>query len=107
MAPRRRFPLYVYRAILKKQRNRCKCGCRRKFDGIRDINFDHITALADGGIDTPDNLQALKLRHHKKKSKREGKARAKVKRIQAQDGLRQKKLSKSDKVMAKVLGLEG
>lgn len=102
---RHRFPLPVYRAILRRQRNRCACGCRKKFDGIRDINWDHITALADGGTDTPDNLQALKLRHHKKKTKREGKARAKVKRIQETDGLRKKKLSRREKVMADYLGV--
>ncbi len=103
---RKRFLLSVYRAILKRQRNRCACGCRKKFSGIRDIHFDHIIALADGGTDTPDNLQALKLKHHKRKSKREGKTRAKVKRIRETNGLLKKKLSRRERVMADFLGMD-
>ncbi len=102
---RRRFPLPVYRSILRRQRNRCACGCRRRFDGLQDINWDHIVALVDGGEDTAENLQALKLKHHKRKSARETTARAKVKRIQETDGLRKKKLSRRDKVMAEYLGV--
>ena len=107
MKPRRRkFPLAVYRGILKRQKLRCACGCRQKFDGVADINWDHILPIHLDGKDEPENLQALKLHHHKAKSNKEASARAKVKRIKAQDGLTKKKPSQKDKVMAKVMGLE-
>ena len=105
---RRRFSPSVYRAILDRQDWTCACGCDEFFDppdprrGI-DYHFDHILGLELGGKDEPENLQALKRGHHAKKTHKEASARAKVVRIIAQRGLRDKKMSKRDKVMNKIL----
>lgn len=101
--PRRKFPPAVYVGIIRRQKMRCACGCREKLEA-GSVHFDHIIELADGGRDDPENLQALKLHHHKIKTKKSAKARAKVKRIQAQDGLRRKKMSAHDKAMEKIMG---
>ena len=109
-AARRRFSLSVYRAILAKQYWRCAC-CGELLDGPivsrcgapLPYHFDHILPLHLGGKDEPENLQALKRGHHKRKSDKETADRAKVKRIIAQRGLLDKKMSQRDKVMAKVL----
>ena len=106
--PRRRFPPKVYRDILDRQGWKCACGCGASFDswaqtGRLDFHYDHILPLWLGGKDEPENLQALKRGHHAKKTHKEASARAKVKRIIAQRGLLDKKMSQRDKVMAKVL----
>ena len=103
-APRRRFPPKVYRDILVKQDWKCGCKCGETLHGLGwDFHFDHILPLHLGGKDEPENLQALKRGHHKRKSDKETADRAKVKRIIAQRGLLDKKMSHRDKVMAKVL----
>ncbi len=104
--PRRTFPPKVYRAILIRQRNICACGCGEKFETMADVQFDHEKPLHLEGEDVPENLRALKRRHHILKSNREATARAKVKRIQDRDGLLRKKPSRRDVVMAKAMGLE-
>ena len=110
-APRRRFSPSVYLAILVKQTWRCAC-CGEVFDTAPMpragwwYHFDHILPLHLGGKDEPENLQALKRGHHAKKTHREASARAKTKRIIAQDGLRRKKESQRDKVMGKILTQE-
>ena len=112
--PRRRFSPKVYRDILVKQAWKCGCcaepfriaamtGAGKFILAPREVHFDHILPLELGGKDEPENLQALKRGHHAKKTHKEASARAKVKRIIAQDGLREKKMSERDKVMAKVL----
>ena len=100
-AARRRFSPSVYRAILVKQGWRCAC-CGEFLDQFK-FTFDHILPLHLGGKDEPENLQALKRGHHAKKTHKEASARAKCKRIIAQDGLRRKKPSKKDLVYAKAL----
>ena len=108
--PRRRFSPSVYRAILVKQAWRCAC-CGELFyeeddenrNGPPPFHFDHILGIELGGKDEPENLQALKRGHHAKKTHKEASARAKTKRIIGQDGLRRKKESQYDKVMAKVV----
>ena len=111
-ATRRKFFPSVYRAILVKQAWRCAC-CGEVFDtglGMKATwwyHFDHILPLHLGGKDEPENLQALKRGHHAKKTHKEASARAKTKRIIAQRGLLDKKMSERDKVMAKVLAQEG
>lgn len=102
-APRKRFPPNIYRKILVEQDWRCACPCRGVISGSRDIQWDHKLPIWLGGKDEPENLQALKRGHHQRKTDRETAARAKVKRIIAQDGLRLKKESERDKVLAKVL----
>ena len=103
--PRRKFPLSVYLGIIKRQKGRCACGCREKLIA-GEVHFDHIVELADEGEDTPENLQALKLHHHKKKTKAAAKARAKVKRIQAQGGLLKPKRSRQQQLIDKFSGLK-
>ena len=102
-SPRRHFSPSVYRAILVRQNWKCACGCNLLLSTAGIYHFDHILPLSLGGLDEESNLQALILGHHKAKSHKEASARAKTKRIIAQDGLRRKKVSERDKVMAKVL----
>ena len=101
-AARRRFPPKVYREILVKQGWKCAC-CGVPLGEVWKYHFDHILPLHLGGKDEPENLQALKRGHHAKKTHKEASARAKCKRIIAQDGLRRKKPSKKDLVYAKAL----
>ena len=102
-SPRRHFSPSVYRAILVRQNWKCGCGCNLLLSTAGIYHFDHAMPLELGGEDTPANLQALIKGHHAAKSHREASARAKTKRIIAQDGLRRKKESQRDKVMAKAL----
>ena len=102
-AHRIRFPPRIYRNILVKQDWKCACCGGRLEQG--DFHFDHILGLELGGKDEPENLQVLLRGHHQRKTDREASARAKTVRIQKQDGLRRKKESQRDKVMAKALGL--
>ena len=100
-AARHRFSPSVYRDILFAQDWKCACCGGSLVQGR--FHFDHILPLHLGGKDEPENLQALKRGHHAEKTCRELKARAKTKRIIAQRGLLDKKMSQRDKVMAKVL----
>ena len=100
-APRKRFGPSVYRAILFAQDWKCACCGGSLVQGR--FHFDHILPLELGGKDEPENLQALKRGHHARKTSREASARAKCKRIIAQKGLLEKKVSERDKVMAKAL----
>ena len=107
---RRRFSPQVYAEIIWRQNFCCGCGCGEpRGDDPRLIQYDHILPLADGGTDTPDNLQAIiKGRgHHGDKTIRECKARAKVRRIQQTRGMTLPKMSKRDKVLAKMLEERG
>ena len=103
MKARRRFSPSIYRAILVRQNWKCACGCNLLFSTAGIYHFDHILPLSLGGLDEESNLQALIKGHHAAKSHREASARAKTKRIIAQDGLRKKKPSKRDLVYVKVL----
>lgn len=100
--PRCQFSPFVYRAILDQQDWKCGC-CGEDLEGHQYIHFDHILPIWLDGKDEPENLQALKRGHHAKKTHREASARAKVKRIIAQRGLLDKKMSERDKILAKVL----
>jgi len=101
---RKRFSPNVYASIIERQRGRCGCGCREKLgDDPRQIEFDHVLGLEEGGPDTPGNLRAVKKKHHLEITKAQTKRRAKVKRIKERDGLRKSKLSQRDKALAKIL----
>lgn len=93
--------------ILKRQDFICACSCAEKITDIRDVHFDHALPLHLGGTNDLENFRALKVKHHMAKSGREAAARAKVRRIQDRDGLLKRRLSASDKVMAKVFAQEG
>ena len=61
-----------------------QCGecaiCGGKMD-FRDCEYDHIQALIHGGDNAPDNWRAVHPACHKKKTKADVQANAKVKRI--------------------------
>ncbi len=63
---RRRFHRRIYLGILRRQRLRCACKCGEKLTRKEGYQFDHITALALGGADTPENLRAVRVPCHKK-----------------------------------------
>lgn len=56
-----------------------------------------------GGEDTPENLRALKKRHHLAKTIRETKDRAKFLRIAERGGLSKRKMNRQDQMLAKML----
>jgi hypothetical protein len=67
MKPRRRkFHRYIYLGILRRQKLICACGCDIKMTRAEGYQFDHHTALALGGADTPENLRAVRTSCHKK-----------------------------------------
>ncbi len=63
---RRKFHRRVYWAILRRQKLRCACDCNVKLTRAEGYQFDHITALALGGADTPENLRAVRTPCHKR-----------------------------------------
>ncbi len=66
MTRRRKFPRYVYLGILREQQLICACGCNVKLTRKEGYQFDHHTALALGGADTPENLRAVRTPCHKR-----------------------------------------
>lgn len=91
-------------AVISRQKFRCACGCRQKLDvdGL-SIEFDHALPIWLGGTNDLENFRALIKKHHLKKTKKEAKARAKIKRIKESGGLTRKKPSAKDKAIAKAL----
>ena len=101
---RRRFSPLVYVEIITRQSGICACGCKDSLGtDPRDIEYDHFMPIHLGGRDHPDNLRALKKRHHLTKTVAEAKARAKAARIRAREGLTKKRLSQRDKATMKLL----
>lgn len=98
---RKKFPPSVHAAIIKRQNNRCACGCGETFDDVRGVHFDHIIPLWCDGEDAPGNLQALKPKHHAPKTKREAGARAKMYRLESLEGKR--KLTAAERELARLL----
>ena len=78
MKPRRHFPPATYAAIIARQNHLCACGCGEPLGSDpRGFQFDHIREIWDDGEDAPENLQALRLGHHKRKTSDGTKRRAK------------------------------
>ena len=101
---RKRFPAWVYAAIVAKQHGLCACGCEEPLGADpRDIEFDHEHELAIGGADTPDNIRALKKRHHLDKTRANAAKIAKARRIEANGGHRRRNLSAADRELANLL----
>ena len=99
----RRYPSPSEKKIVRlRQQNICACGCGEMLES--GVHYDHIRGLWDEGTNDLGNFQALKPGHHAKKTAKEAKRRAKLKRIQAQDGLRKKKPSQADKAIERILG---
>ena len=65
MTRRRKFPRRVYLGILRRQRLWCAYECGKKLSRSVGYQFDHQTALALGGADSPDNLRAVRVPCHK------------------------------------------
>ncbi len=89
----------VREAVAMAAKGRCAV-CRELFN---KFEVDHILGVELGGGDEMSNLRALCPDCHKKVTKEQSAARAKTKRIIAQRGLRDKKMSAKDKIMAKAL----
>ena len=66
MTRRRKFHRRVYWAILREQKLICACSCNIKLTRKEGYQFDHHTALALGGADTPGNLRAVRVPCHKR-----------------------------------------
>ena len=66
MTRRRKFHRRVYLGILRRQKLICACGCGVKMTRKEGYQFDHHTALALGGADTPENLRAVRVPCHKR-----------------------------------------
>ena len=104
MKPRRRFPPAAYAAIIGRQKHVCACGCGERLgNDPRAFHFDHIRELWDGGEDVPENLQALLIGHHKRKTSDGSKRRAKLARIMERDGLRKPRLNARDRMLGRIL----
>ncbi len=66
MTRRRKFHRRIYLGILRRQKLLCACNCHVKLTRAEGYQFDHVTALALGGADTPENLRAVRVPCHKK-----------------------------------------
>jgi len=101
---RKKFPASVYAGIIGKQNGLCACGCSEPLGtDPRGIHFDHDKPLWLGGEDTPENLRALKAKHHLAKTKGEAPTLAKLRRLIAKDGHRGRNLSRADSELARLL----
>ena len=96
---RRRFHPRVYAEIVARQDGICACGCGEPLGSDpRLIEFDHETALADGGEDNIGNMKALRKSCHRMKTTRENIERAKAKRI-----ARGPRMNRQDRMLARYL----
>lgn len=91
---RRRFHRRVYLAILRAQAMPergviCACGCDTKITRAEGYEFNHVLALCLGGLDVPENLEAVRIPCHKKETKGQAGMRAKANRLRK--GPRQRK----------------
>lgn len=88
--------------VIRRQNGNCKCGCDESLgDDPRDIQFDHIHELWEGGDNDLDNFAALKRKHHLVKTVRKTKERAKVQRLEALGGRR--KMTVKERELARLL----
>ena len=102
--PRKRFHPKVYAGIIARQGGICGCGCGEELGADpREIQFDHHFGLEAGGTDTPDNLRAMKRKHHTQETAREAGVRGKTRRIKARDGMKKRRPNQADKALRKIL----
>lgn len=80
MTHRRKFPRRVYWGILRQQKLLCACGCGIKLTAKEGYEFDHDRSLGLGGADSSDNLRAVRVPCHARKSRLEAGMRAKADR---------------------------
>lgn len=101
MNRRRRFHPRVLAQIIARQDGKCAaCGSPLGTDP-RQIEFDHIVGLAEGGEDSPDNLQALTKRCHRIKTTRAATERAKANRL-----ARGPRMNQQDRMLERLLAQE-
>lgn len=100
---RKRFSASVYAGIIVRQDGKCACCGEPLGDDPRDIEFDHELELWRGGKDAPENLRALKKKHHMQKTRGEAAELAKTRRIESKGGHRRRNLSAADKELLKKL----
>ena len=101
MTTRRKY-LSPSERITVRERQNHKCAYCGEPLAMGGVEYDHIIPISLDGTNDLSNFQALNKGHHTRKSVKELKSRAKVKRIQAQGGLMRKKKSRADKARAKV-----
>lgn len=99
---RKKFPRSVYQSILFRQEHKCACGCGELLLPGERVDFDHVLALHLGGEDAPDNLRALKPKHHVAVTTRQAKDRAKVARIRLKQGLKSGEKSAKARTLARI-----
>lgn len=88
--------------VIRRQGGICKCGCGEPLGTEpRDIQFDHVHELWEGGGNDLDNFAALKRKHHLAKTSRKTAERAKCDRIRAAGGRR--KMTAAERELAKIL----
>ena len=98
MKPRKRHHPRVLAEIVKRQGGRCAC-CGEPLGTVpRLIEYDHILPLADGGVDEPENLQALAKACHRAKTSREATERARANRL-----ARGPRMNQRDRMLARYL----
>ena len=102
MKPRRRFHPRILASIIARQDGKCACCGEHLGADPRQIEFDHVVELWNGGEDSPDNLCAMIKSCHRVKTRREAAARAKVKRLG-----RGPRMSQQDRMLARILEQEG
>lgn len=88
--------------VMRRQDFKCNCGCGETLDPT-DTHYDHILPLWLGGTNDISNFQALKRKHHGKKTTKEAKNRAKADRIRNREGLLKKRMSERDRAVMKML----
>lgn len=76
---RRRLSIAARTAILERQVYTCGCGCGGDLRG-QAVEWDHAIPLALTGADSIDNLQALLVACHRKKTKADVRRIAKARR---------------------------
>ena len=103
----KKFSRAVYMSIRMRQFHVCACGCGEPFTAAERIEYDHVLALHLGGEDTPSNLRALKEHHHRAVTRKQAKARGKVRRILRKAGLRTRAPNAKERAIERIKKWEG
>lgn len=98
-ARRKSLPKAVRAEVARRAGNACQmCSA-----ALADYEVDHIVPVYLGGSDGISNLRALCPGCHKEVTRRQSFERAKMKRIEARDGMRRRKPNAKDRALAKML----
>lgn len=78
--------------VRERYQNKCGCGCGESLpESDKGVHYDHVLPLWLGGSNDIDNFAPVLEDHHLKKTVRETKQRAKIKRIQKRERGEKKK----------------